>query len=93
MNITRAAQAARIVPGESACEHRGFVDKVWVEVHVAEARLGCMQRGVGEVAAAHFHEHVGRRVGDLFREPEVLGQGTGTASLGQALDQLLIALQ
>ena len=63
-----------MVPGETTGQDRGLVDEVRVEVFVAEAGAGCVECGVGELDAGCLEEHWGFGAGDLFRQPEVLGQ-------------------
>ena len=51
-NWLSCSHPAGVIPRQMTGEHGGFVEQVGVEVLVAEARLGRMQRGVGEVDAA-----------------------------------------
>jgi hypothetical protein len=54
-------------------EHGGLVDQVGIEVLIAEAGLGRVQRRIGEIDAARVLEDLGVDSGDLFGKPEELG--------------------
>jgi hypothetical protein len=54
-------------------EHGGLVEQVGIEVLVAGAGSGRVQRRISEVDAARVREDLGIDSGDLFGKPEESG--------------------
>jgi hypothetical protein len=73
-NISRVDLAARLLPlvgggsKPAAGQYSGLVGEVRVELFAAQAGRGCVQRRVGQVAAAGLHQHNRVDAGHLFGE-------------------------
>jgi hypothetical protein len=68
------AVGQRMVPRNMTSEHGRLVDQIRIEVLSAEARLGSVERGIRKIDAPGSFEDVSVDPGDLFCQPEELGQ-------------------